>query len=156
MTDDSTHPDPSTDISALLERIDRSWRQFHAAIDGIPDDRMDDSGVSGEWSLKNLFGHLAFWDENAVRQIPRVLAGQPRAESDFQALNDADHAARRGRTLPEERSAMEQAHAELVEQLETIAGADGTALDAAIRVDTYEHYDEHRRDIEAWRRRNGI
>jgi hypothetical protein len=153
---DAAHTPPPPDVGDLLDRIDASWRRLHEALVDIPEDRLEEPGVTGEWSVKNLFGHIAFWDEHALRQLPRVLAGRPREEDDVQALNEADHAARRGRALPEERSAMEQAHAALVEQLATIAGAEAAVLDAAIRDDTYEHYDEHRGEIEAWRQANGI
>lgn len=143
-------------IGDLLARIDASWRALHEALDGIPENRLEEPGVTGDWSIKDLYGHLALWDENATQQLPRVLAGHPRADSDVQAMNDADFAARRERPLPEQRAAMEQAHADLVEQLRLISGADATALDHAIDVDTYLHYDEHRFEIEAWRSRHGI
>jgi hypothetical protein len=51
---------------------------------------------------------------------------------------------------------MHQAHAALVEYLEGIAGLDAGAIDAAIRGDTYEHYEEHTPDILAWRKRAGV
>ena len=156
MTADDSQSDPPENVAALLDRIDAGWRRFHEAIAGIPDERMGEPGVTGDWSLQNLFGHIAFWEDIAVQKIPHALAGQPSSDGDVQALNAADHAARRGRSLPEERAAMEQAHAALVAQLETIAGADAGALDAAVRDDTYLHYDEHRAEIAAWRRRHGL
>ena len=67
-------------MHALLERIDEAWRQLFAALDDIPEDRLSDPGVIGEWSLKDLFGHLAFWDEHAVAEIERALAGLPRED----------------------------------------------------------------------------
>lgn len=156
MAGDREERTPPTDIAALLARIETSWRELHETLDGIPDERLTEPGVTGEWSVKDLFGHMALWDENAVRQIPHVLAGRPREGADFQQMNDADYAARRADPLPKQRAAMERAHAALVEQLETIAGADAAALDEAIRVDTYEHYDEHQREIASWRRRTGV
>lgn len=156
MTDDARFPPKAGTIAELLTRIDDAWRQLHAALDGMPEERLEEPGVTGDWSIRDLCGHLALWDENAAQQIPRVLAGQDRAEADFQALNDEDHARRRERPLPEQRSAMEQAHADLIDQLQAIAGADAAAMDHAINVDTYLHYDEHRAEIETWRRQQGI
>jgi uncharacterized protein (TIGR03083 family) len=156
MADEPVRHGPPDDIARLLARIGDSWRGLHETLDGIPDDRLEEPGACGAWSVKDLFGHLALWDDNAVAQIPRVLAGHGRAGNDVQAMNDADYAEHRDDPLPKQRAAMERAHAALVEQLETIAGADATALDAALRDDTYEHYDEHRREIAAWRAREGI
>ena len=117
---------------------------------------MSDPGVIGEWSLKDLFGHLAFWDEHAVAEIERALAGLPREDDAWQEMNEADHAARRDRTLPEQRAAMHQAHAALVERLESVAGIEAARIDEAIRVDTYEHYRDHITDIRTWRQRAGV
>jgi hypothetical protein len=147
---------PPTDVHALLARIEDSWRNLLAALDGVPEERMTDPGACDGWSLKDLFGHLAFWDQHAVAEIDRALAGKPREDAAWQAMNDADYAARRAHPLPQQRSDMHQAHAALVERLEAIAGLDAEKLDAAVKPDTYLHYDEHVPDILAWRQRAGL
>jgi hypothetical protein len=108
--------------------------------------------------VKNLFGHIAFWEERALGHIERALAGQPEEETDaeVEGLNAADHAARQDRTLSEERAALHRAHAAVVEQLESVAGLDAAELDEAISWDTYRHYAEHVPDIRDWRRRAGV
>src|SRR5215212_923289 len=156
MTDDTISREAPTDVHALLERIEEAWRQLFAALDDIPEDQMSDPGVIGDWSLKDLFGHLAFWDEHAVAEIDRALAGLPRADNAWQEMNEVDHAARRDHTLPEQRSAMHQAHAALVERLESVAGIEAEHIDEAIRPDTYEHYLDHITDIQTWRQRAGV
>jgi hypothetical protein len=153
MTEESASREAPGDVHALLERIEHAWRQLFAALDDIPEERMSDPGVIGEWSLKDLFGHLAFWDDHAVAEIERALAGLPREDNAWQEMNEIDHAARRGHTLPEQRAAMHQAHAALVERLESVAGIEAAPIDEAIRVDTYEHYLDHIKDIQTWRQR---
>jgi hypothetical protein len=156
-TTEETHQPPA-DVHELLQRIDESWSDFLDAIDGISDERMEDPGVAGEWSVKNLLGHIAFWEERASGHIERALAGLPDEESDevVEGLNATDHAARQGRTLSEERSALHRAHAAVTELLESVEGLDATDLDEAIRWDTYQHYAEHAPDIREWRRRVGL
>ena len=156
MSEDNGSPESPADVHALLARIDDAWRQFFAALDGIPEHRHELPGIAGDWSLKDLFGHFAFWDEHALQEIERALARQPRQDNEWQAMNDADYAARRDRSLPEQRSAMHQAHAALVERLAGVAGIDATRIDAAIKPDTYAHYEEHIPDVLAWRKRMGI
>ena len=156
MTEERTSHEAPSDVHALLDRIEEAWRQLFAALDDIPEDRLSDPGVIGDWSLKDLFGHLAFWDEHAVAEIERALAGLPREDDAWQAMNEADHAARRDRALPEQRAAMHQAHAALVERLESVAGIEAARIDEAIRVDTYEHYLDHIPDIQSWRQRAGV
>ena len=156
MTEESASREAPADVHALLERIEEAWRQLFAALDDIPEERMSDPGVIGEWSLKDLFGHLAFWDDHAVAEIERALAGLPREDNVWQEMNEIDHAARRGHALPEQRAAMHQAHAALVERLESVAGIEAAPIDEAIRVDTYEHYLDHIKDIQTWRQRAGV
>lgn len=156
MTDESRRREAPEDVHALLHCIDVEWRELLEILDGIPENRLEEPGACGEWSIKHLMGHLAYWDENAVAEIERALAGLPEEDGDFQPINEADHAARLGRTLAEERSAMHQAHAALVERLESVAGIDAAPIDAAIRPDTYEHYAEHSADIQGWRQRVGV
>ena len=156
MTEETSSREAPGDVNALLERIEEAWRELLAALDDIPEDRMSDPGVIGDWSLKDLFGHLAFWDEHAVAEIERALAGLPREDDAWQEMNETDHAARRDHTLPEQRSAMHQAHAALVERLEAVAGIEAARIDEAIRVDTYEHYRDHVKDVQSWRQRTGV
>ena len=71
-------------------------------------------------------------------------------------MNETDHAARQDHILPEQRAAMHQAHAALVERLESVAGIEAARIDEPIRVDTYEHYLDHIKDIHSWRRRADV
>ena len=156
MTDERTSQEAPGNVKALLERIEEAWRELFAALDDIPEDRLSEPGVIGDWSLKDLFGHLAFWDEHAVAEIERALAGLPREDNAWQEMNETDHAVRQDHTLPEQRSAMHQAHAALVERLEAVAGIEAAPIDEAIRPDTYEHYLDHIKDIRSWRQRAGV
>ena len=156
MTEETTSREAPADVHALLERIEEAWRQLFAVLDDIPEERLSDPGVIGEWSLKDLFGHLAFWDEHAMEEIERALAGLPREDNAWQEMNETDYAARRVRPLPEQRSAMHQAHAALVERLESVAGIEAARIDEAIRPDTYDHYLDHIKDIQAWRQHAGV
>jgi hypothetical protein len=156
MSDASTGREEPADVRALLDRIDEAWRELLRLLDGIPDDLLIAPGAVGEWSLKDLYGHIAFWDEQAVHELDRALAGQPEDELDWQAMNDRDQLARQGRSLPEQRSAMHQAHATLVEQLEEVAGLDAAPIDRAIKGASYEHYEEHLPDLQSWRARHGL
>jgi hypothetical protein len=106
MSEEREHREVPHDMQALRGRIDEGWREVLSALDGIPDDRLDEPGACGAWSAKNLMGHMAFWDAYVLEEIDTSLAGQLAADVDFQALNDADQAARKRRTLAEERDAM--------------------------------------------------
>ena len=156
MTDEPGTRQAPTDVHALLERIDAAWSALMKALDGIPAERLEEPGAVGEWSLKELFGHIAYWDEIAIEDAEKALAGRREAHDNYQEMNEADHRRRLGRSLPEQRAAMHQAHAALIDYLDDIEGLAAGPLDAAIRGDTYEHYEEHIPDIRAWRERVGL
>lgn len=155
MSDTTPSPAPAT-VSDLLQRIEDSWRAFLASLDDLDDDALLEPGAVGEWSLKDLLGHIAYWDDLGRENAALALSGNARTFEDYEALNQADHAARRGRTLAEERAAMHQAHAALVADLEERLHLDAAAIDEAIAGSTYGHYDEHVVDIRAWRERRGV
>ena len=140
----------------LLQRIESSWSAFLITLEDLTEDQLMEPGAVGEWSLKELLGHVAFWDDLGRENAALALSGQARQCDDFEALNQADHAARRGRTLAEERAAMHQAHAALVADLEDRGELDAAAIDKAIAGSTYEHYDEHAADVRSWRERRRI
>lgn len=142
-------------VADLLERIDASWSGFLTSLDDLTEEQLLEPGAVGDWSLKELFGHIAFWDDMGRDRAAQALSGHVRDFEDFEAMNQADHAARRGRTLAEERAAMHQAHAALVADLEELTELDATAIDEAIAGSTYEHYDEHLVDVQSWRERRG-
>lgn len=155
MSETTASAAPQT-VSDLLQRIESSWSAFLITLEDLTEDQLMEPGAVGEWSLKELLGHVAFWDDLGRENAALALSGQARQFDDFEALNQADHAARRGRTLAEERAAMHQAHAALVADLEDRGELDAAAIDQVIAGSTYEHYDEHAADVRSWRERRRI
>lgn len=156
LTQETSERVSAATVADLLQRLEDSWSAFLTSVDDLTEDQLLERGAVGEWSLKELFGHIAFWDGLGQENAARALSGQARQFDDFEDLNQADHAARQGRTLAEERAAMHQAHAALVTDLEARAELDAAAIDEAIAGSTYEHYDEHVADVQTWRARHGI
>lgn len=156
LTQETSEGVPAATVADLLQRIEDSWSAFLTSVDDLTEEQLLERDAVGEWSLKELFGHIAFWDGLGQENAALVLSGQARQFDDFEDLNQADHAARLGRTLAEERAALHQAHAALVTDLEERAELAATAIDEAIAGSTYEHYDEHVADVRAWRARRGI
>lgn len=156
LTEETTERTSAATVSDLLQRIEDSWRAFLVSLDDLTEDQLLEPNAVGEWSLKALLGHIAFWDDQGRENAALALSGQAREFDEFEEMNQADHAARQGRTLAEERAAMHQAHAALVTDLEERAELDAAAINAAIAGATYEHYDEHLVDVHAWRERRGV
>lgn len=149
----------STAQPEAIERMDTSWRAFLATLDGIPEDRLEEPGAVGEWSVKDVLGHIAFWDAQAIEALRRRLAGEPDRDVDWQAMNDAAAAERAGRPLSAAWDELHQTHQRLQRAVENAVKHDPT-MDATVcgclKEDAYEHYDEHATEIRAWRQRVGL
>lgn len=146
------------EIAVALKRIEGSWRRLTAALDGIPEERLGEPGAVGEWSVKDVMGHLAFWDEQALVAAERQLAGQaPAKVVDWQAMNEREAAARADRSAAEQRAELERAHGLIVALLRSRLPLDPATvgLCGCLEEDTYQHFDEHAAEIRAWRDRVG-
>ena len=146
-------------VNAAKAKIEASWQGLLEALAGVPAERMAEPGVAGKWSIKDIIGHVAYWDDEAVAAARRQAKGIAQPEIDWQAVNEREASARATRTLTEQRTVFERAHAAVVRELDTLATLDPTAalgVCGCLQGDTYEHYDEHAADIRAWRERVGV
>jgi len=164
MTDTATRNeggdlDANDEIAVALARLEGSWEGLTVALDGIPAGRLGEPGAVGIWSVKDVMGHLAFWDEQALTAAERLLAGQaPGKVVDWQAMNEREAAARADRPAAAQRAELERAHGLIVALLRSRPSLDPAAvgLCGCLEEDTYQHYDEHAAEIRAWRERVGL
>jgi hypothetical protein len=143
---------------AALARIDAAWNDLLAAIDGIPPERLEEPGVTGDWSIRDLMGHIAFWDRFSLSRGRDSLDGRPFQTVPWDDLNEQDIANRAGSSAAENRADMEAAHAEMLAFVSSCPQDPAILLPmlAKMGVDTDQHYDEHTAEIRAWRQREGI
>lgn len=142
-----TGKERTIDPQAILSKIDERWNELQAAMSGIDPAQASQPGVTGDWSLKDLFGHIAFWDDQATIEAKRRAAGEPPREVDWQALNDEDAAANRALGYDELFQRMQDNHNRLIAVISELPEVDPDA----VKDDTWEHYDEHIAEIRAWR-----
>jgi hypothetical protein len=90
----------------------------------------------GDWSAKDLIGHLAFWEELALEAIEQWRAGQtPRVETGIFAQGsegtdraNAEAVARKSKwSLEEVRSRAEETHRTLLAQIESMTDEEWTS-----------------------------
>lgn len=139
---------------STIDRVQTSWQGFLDTIDGIPDDRLADPGVAGDWSVKDLLGHVAFWESRVVDRFDREARGEPHPDGgdDYEAINQEQHRLRAGQSVAEARDESQRTHAALVATLERTPSVDPDTIAG----NTWDHYDEHIADIRAWREREEI
>ena len=119
-----------------------------AAAMNIPADRREEPGVCGEWSIKDLLGHLAYWDEVRIARLEADAAGLDFQEDEREedVINAEQAQARAGRSWDEILDEVTSTRDRLIELL-----ANPTERDMSR---SGEHWLKHKPDIDAWLERN--
>ena len=147
----------------MLKRIQKEREAFEAVLEGLTPEQMTAPGVMGEWSVKDILGHMAMWESRLVTILysnergvsPKMLQGQ--AEVD--RVNAESYAEQRERALDRVLADFHAVHAQLLKRLDKLTDRDlsdpkrfkwmeGEPLEKLVAGDTFEHYAEHRPMIE--------
>jgi hypothetical protein len=148
----------ATQKQDVLRRIGQAWAEFNDVVARVPPELMVGPAVLGIWTVKDVIGHVAAWDRDAVDSLQRYLRdgdvgalGYSRY-GDIDVFNERAIEAGRAKSLAEEMRSLESAHAEAVCLLWRMPDEVFACLDVGKRVwvDTFEHYPEHTEAIAVW------
>jgi hypothetical protein len=153
--------DPPDRIQALLDELRAARDEFLAAIGDIDPALRGTPGLAGEWSARELVGHVGYWSGHAAEALHRAEQGELDAfgidELTVDERNvvvakvaaEADWATVTAR----EEGAYEAFATRLARADPDRLGdrdADGDTLAEIIAFDGVDHYREHTLDIRAW------
>lgn len=81
----------------LMTSVAASQRHFDAAIADLDDAAMMEPGVVERWSIKDLVGHVAAWEDLVVQNLERWRRGEPPLEPAWSSADEynAGEASRR-------------------------------------------------------------
>lgn len=127
----------------IIARIDDAWAEFLPLLDGLSDEAVDQPGVCGYYSLKDLVAHLAYWED----QTREVVESGHDGSFDVETVNDRVYARYRDTPYVELRKWLIDGHARA---RETFATARDLTEDD-VKDDTWEHWQEHGNQIRSWR-----
>ena len=141
-------------MTAMLERIEASWQELLTAVDGIPDARLAEPGVTGDWSVKDILTHIAYWEGDLVQTAERTLAGETAVsdDTDVDLLNQRAYEDRRDWSVERVWDDLHRGH----ERMVTSIRACPSLTEDEVKVETWEHYEDHIASIRAWRARVGV
>lgn len=141
-------------MSEALDRVNVSYRNLMEVIARVPMDRLSSPGAIGEWSVKDVLAHIAYWNEQALDGTERRLRGeqQPEGDEDFQIVNERVQAERADWPLARIVDSLTTVH----ERFVAIATDHPELSPQDIGTDVYEHVDEHAAEILNWRSREGL
>lgn len=126
-----------------------SWASFESALEAIPRASWEDAGVLPGWSVKELLWHMAGWLQKCARRLEEMRTGQE-AERTGQTVDERnDELAAQARTMTVDAvyRGMISARTLVREEWAALPDVDERAI-SELADETYEHYDEHRVDLE--------
>jgi hypothetical protein len=150
----------------LMGGLKQEYQDWQSLLDQIGVECMEQPGIAGAWSIKDIVAHLTGWRRRTVGRLRAVQLGQPEPlppwpaelETD-DAINEwiyeSNRAKSAGRILDESDAVFQQLLAvfeELPEEVLSDPGRfpwmEGRPLRAA---DFFAHFhDEHEPDMRAW------
>jgi len=150
----------------LLDANQKGRAELEAALDGLTPGQMTLPGASGEWSVKDILGHIAMWESRLVTTLYAIERdATPKmfhTPAEVDQANAESYAEQRDRPLERALSDFHAVHAQLLKRLERVKESDltdpqrfrwmeGEPLEKLVASDTFVHYAEHRPAIEARR-----
>lgn len=142
--------------------LQESRNEFASAIQGLPEDKMI-VPLAGDWSAKDIMGHIASWDEFTVSDLKRIARGRVPCLAAFREADVDDWNAflirpRKLFPLSQIQAEFEEARAEMVAALKDLPEgllAQG-AMARNIFVIMASHEKDHARQIREWRQAEGL
>jgi hypothetical protein len=153
---------------SLVKAIRSGYARFRKLLAGLDPAQIAAPAEAGEWSVKDTLAHILVHEERMLRWIDERLSGRLPAAPQPYGMPDErlDEINRRifeeNRDLPldEILAGLDEFHALALELVRGAAERDlfdptrfqlegGEALWQAVAANTYEHYQEHARDLRA-------
>lgn len=116
---------------AVLAVVEDSWRQVDAAVAGLDEAALVEPGVVGAWSVTDLVGHVAAWEQRALSLNPCGCSGAAPAgveEVAVDAYNATEAARRRSWSPVQVQTDAAATRAQLRSALESLRDEDWAAL----------------------------
>jgi len=143
----------------LIARVEKAWRDLEQSYAGLSDSQMLTSGVTGDWSVRDILAHVTTWEQEALKHLPTILNGgrPPRYSVTHGGINGFNRwmtEQKRGFTLMELRRDLDEIHRRLVSFIESVPEGQfrtETPFRRRLRLDTYGHYPKHAAAIRSWR-----
>lgn len=151
----------------LLNSLQNEYQKWEAFLDEIDPTLMEQSGVNGDWSMKDIAAHLTGWHRWLVMRLQAAKRGEPQPTPPWPAQLQTDdeinawiYESYRGRSMSEVREETHQVFRELFSIIED--------LPYNLRIDEdwhlvwfgdqyfptgefFDHYrDDHEADVRAW------
>lgn len=145
----------------LLSALDEARTAFLDALADVDADLVTVPGVMGDWSVRDLVVHVAFWADHGSDALDLATAGRGAefayARGDADAMNARLLVGARAVSPHEALIREERAFADLRERVAALDPSvlpqrlgNGDTVEEVIRYDGPDHYAEHSEHLRAW------
>lgn len=150
----------------LLSGLQKEYQQWQALLDQIGPAHMDQAGVAGDWSVKDIVAHLTGWRRRTVARLQAAQRGQPEPSPPWPAhlqtddeINGWIYESSRGQSV---REVLDESHQVFQQLLAAIAGLPEALLadespfpwlqgQPFTAAEFFAHFhEEHEADLRAW------
>jgi len=147
------------DKARLIHQLEKAWDEFKGSFGGLPDSDLMKPATIGDWSIKEIISHVTTWENEALKYLPLILAGEktPRysiAHGGIHAFNAQMAEQKRSLPLSEVMAQMDDTHRRLAAFIRKAPEEQfvrETRFRHRLRLDTYTHYRQHAEAIRMWR-----
>lgn len=155
-------------VQELIGKVNTERSTWQGLLEQIDPEKMHESGVSGEWSLKDVIAHITWHENEMVNMVQNhVLKGSDLWELITDERNAVIQEENRHKSLEQVMEESDQIHQQLMELLPTLSDEDlinpdnftGMPPDwqpwTILADNTYEHYQHHIKDLKRWIKKTG-
>ena len=162
--------------NSLMGLLTTGREQWDRVLAQVGESHMTTSGVVGDWSVKDIVAHVAYWERYVAAYVRSTITGQPPTDEerygvaelpaevrdmDIDQFNDWTFQRQRRRPLPEILMEEQTIYRDLYTMLRGLRESDllgegryewtrGRAIWEYVAGNTYEHWAEHGQSIQAW------
>ena len=144
-------------------------QDFYAVLARIPDERMQETALYDNWSIKDFIAHIGWWQNSTAERIAAARRGEtPQAYDEFETVNHEIFMRYRHTPLDKVRSMEAEGFAAVEKIVQSISdesdlfdaarypATNGSELASYAAGNTFGHYDLHLDDVKAWMRKNNL
>jgi hypothetical protein len=74
----------------ILDALQEKQQRWEALLEEVGPERMEQPGVNGDWSMKDIVAHLTGWNRRVAANMEAALRGDPAPATPWPATLDSD------------------------------------------------------------------
>lgn len=147
----------------LVDRIEQSHSEWQSLLTEVGEAHMEQPGVTGDWSVKDIIAHIAAWEQRVLDRVASEANGTPLEMSgwDMDKMNESFYERSQERSLADVLDEARAVHARFMEFVRSLSEEElfeggryewtkGEPFYHWVEGNTYEHYEEHAEPIRVW------